>query len=64
MTNVLERLPDPDQVGQSEYRLAYEFANDLLTQGEDPLVVQAAMDELARSARLILIEITRKTNTF
>ena len=64
MNNVLEKLPDPDQVGQSEYRLAYEFAHDLLEQGEDPLVVQAAMDELARSARQILIEITRKTNTF
>lgn len=64
MEDVLEHLPDPKVVGAAEYTVAHELAEDMLANGANPLEVQHAMDELSRWARRILIELTRKTNTF
>ena len=64
MRSPFDHLPDPDAVGQSEYRLVYDFLKDLEDQGEDILLIQSSADEISKWARRALIECTRITNTY
>ncbi len=63
LERVLDRLPNPKAVGQSEYTLLHEFVSDL-AEGGTVEEVQASVDELSRWARHILIECVRETNTW
>jgi hypothetical protein len=64
MPDPYDRLPDPDEVGQSEYRLVHEFVTDLRKDGAEYLLIQSALDELYRSARRVMLEYIRETNIY
>jgi len=53
--DLYEALPNPDDIGESEYRLIHSFVEDLVSNDEDvtPDEVLASMDEIIASAQTV-----------
>lgn len=64
MRDPYDRLPDPDKVGASEYRLVHGFVTDLRTDKASHLEIQSALSELETWARTTMLEYVRETNVY